>query len=219
VQSVQGVSSGTAVGVSTSSLPLPTGAATSELQTSGNSTLTTINTTLGSPIQNSGSSVTFNGATNVTMNDCSGTIVTGGTSQVAISAQTMLHGYIIKNIDSTTGPPGGAGEFLYVSPTETAAAARQTSGPLLPQGTPGLPGSPETIYSTGAADNMLNKHTSYSPTQRLPVSPAKPKGKWPNADTRSYSTMGRSAKATQPMGTRNNNMTEHVVRLRDCDEQ
>lgn len=37
------------------SLPLPTGAATSALQTTGNSTLSTINSTLGSPFQASGS--------------------------------------------------------------------------------------------------------------------------------------------------------------------
>lgn len=41
--------------VSAASLPLPTGAATSALQTTGNSSLTTINTTLGSPFQAGGS--------------------------------------------------------------------------------------------------------------------------------------------------------------------
>lgn len=39
---------------------LPTGASTSALQTTGNTALTTINTTLGSPMQNSGGSVTAN---------------------------------------------------------------------------------------------------------------------------------------------------------------
>ena len=39
---------------------LPTGAATSALQTTGNTALTTINTTLGTPMQNSGGSVTAN---------------------------------------------------------------------------------------------------------------------------------------------------------------
>ena len=41
--------------VSAVALPLPTGAATSALQTAGNSTLSTINTTLGSPFQAGGS--------------------------------------------------------------------------------------------------------------------------------------------------------------------
>ena len=40
--------------ISAASLPLPAGAATSALQTTGNSTLTTINTTLGSPFQAGG---------------------------------------------------------------------------------------------------------------------------------------------------------------------
>lgn len=41
--------------ISAVALPLPTGAATSALQTTGNSTLSTINTTLGSPFQAGGS--------------------------------------------------------------------------------------------------------------------------------------------------------------------
>lgn len=46
-------------------LPLPTGAATSALQTTGNTSLTTINTTLGTPMQASGGSVTANAGTNL----------------------------------------------------------------------------------------------------------------------------------------------------------
>ena len=44
----------------TGTITLPTGAATAALQTTGNTALTTINTTLGSPMQNSGGSVTAN---------------------------------------------------------------------------------------------------------------------------------------------------------------
>lgn len=44
---------------------LPTGAATSALQTTGNTSLTTINTTLGTPMQASGGSVTANAGTNL----------------------------------------------------------------------------------------------------------------------------------------------------------
>jgi len=44
---------------------LPTGAATSALQTTGNTTLTTINTTLGTPMQQTGGSVTANAGTNL----------------------------------------------------------------------------------------------------------------------------------------------------------
>jgi len=44
----------------TGTVPLPTGAATSALQTTGNTALTTINTTLGTPMQQTGGSVTAN---------------------------------------------------------------------------------------------------------------------------------------------------------------
>ena len=63
---IQGVTSGTPVPISGSltnisgTISLPTGAATSALQTTGNTALTTINTTLGTPMQNSGGSVTAN---------------------------------------------------------------------------------------------------------------------------------------------------------------
>jgi hypothetical protein len=46
-------------------ISLPTGAATSALQTTGNTALNTINTTLNSPMQNSGGSVTANAGTNL----------------------------------------------------------------------------------------------------------------------------------------------------------
>lgn len=190
---------------------LPTGASTSALQTTGNTALTTINTTLGAPMQNSGGSVTANAgtnlntsllalesggnlasikadtdnlnltqgsatsgqkgnlnlgavtsaaptysntqssplslttagalrtdssattqpvttATNVTPNDCSGTITAGGTAQVALAAQTTLHGLTIANIDSTTG----SGEALWISFTTSAAASGTGSFALPP---------------------------------------------------------------------------------------
>lgn len=46
-------------------ISLPTGAATSALQTTGNTALTTINTTLGTPMQMTGGSVTANAGTNL----------------------------------------------------------------------------------------------------------------------------------------------------------
>lgn len=51
--------------VSAASLPLPAGASTSALQITGNTALTTINTTLGSPMQNSGGTVTANAGTGI----------------------------------------------------------------------------------------------------------------------------------------------------------
>lgn len=49
----------------TGTVSLPTGAATSALQTTGNTALTTINTTLGTPMQASGGSLTANAGTNL----------------------------------------------------------------------------------------------------------------------------------------------------------
>jgi hypothetical protein len=67
-------------------------------------------------------SVTANGAANVTATDCSGTITSGGTAQNAFTAQTTLHGFTVANIDTT--------EPLWISFTTTAAAAGAGSYPL-----------------------------------------------------------------------------------------
>jgi len=64
---------------------------------------------------------------NVTPTDCSGTISTGGTAQVAIAAQTTLHGFFIGNIDSAHND-----EVLWTSFTTTAAAQTAGSYPLAP---------------------------------------------------------------------------------------
>jgi hypothetical protein len=72
--------------------------------------------------------VSAHGAVNVTMNDCSGTIGTGGTAQNAISAQTTLHGFTIANVDSSAG----SGENLWISFTGTATASTNGSYPLIP---------------------------------------------------------------------------------------
>lgn len=63
---------------------------------------------------------------NLTPTDCSGTIVTGGTAQTLIAANSNLHGFVVANIDATTG----SGEPLWFSFTGTAAAATAGSYPL-----------------------------------------------------------------------------------------
>lgn len=99
VITVQGIASMTALAVSAASLPLPTGAATSALQTTGNSALTTINTTLGTPMQNSGGSVTANAGTNLNTsalatsanqptNASAGSTTSGQTGNIAMGAVT-----------------------------------------------------------------------------------------------------------------------------------
>ena len=67
-------------------------------------------------------SVTANGAANVTATDCSGTVTSGGTAQNAFTAQTTLHGFTIVNIDTT--------EPLWISFTTTAVASGSGSYPL-----------------------------------------------------------------------------------------
>lgn len=68
------------------------------------------------------------GSPNVTLHDCSGTIASAGTAQNAITAQTTLHGFILKNIDASSG----SGEPLWFSMTTTAAASGTASYPLAP---------------------------------------------------------------------------------------
>ena len=92
--------------------PLPTGAATSALQTTGNSTLTTINTTLGTPLQNSGGSVTAN----------LGTLNGAATSALQTTGNTAL-----TTINTTLGSPYQAGGALPL-PTGAATSALQSTG-------------------------------------------------------------------------------------------
>ena len=66
------------------------------------------------------------GQVNVTPNDCSGTITSGGTAQNAIAANAGLHGFTIANIDTSAG----SGEPLWISFTTTAAASTAASYPL-----------------------------------------------------------------------------------------
>ncbi len=64
------------------------------------------------------------GAVNVTLSDCSGTITTGGAAQNAFAANAGRHGFTIANIDTT--------EVLWVSFTTTAVASGTGSYPLGP---------------------------------------------------------------------------------------
>lgn len=71
---------------------LPTGAATSALQTTGNTALTTINTTLGTPMQATGGSVTANAGTNL------------NTSTLATSANQPTNAAQGSTTSGQTGP-------------------------------------------------------------------------------------------------------------------
>jgi hypothetical protein len=66
------------------------------------------------------------GAVNQTPTACSGTITAGGTAQNIIAANAAIHGFIVANIDPTTG----SGEPLWISFTTTAAASGTDSYPM-----------------------------------------------------------------------------------------
>lgn len=120
---------------------LPAGASTSALQTSGNTSLTTIATettatagstattatNTGTTATNTGITATNTAAVNRTPTACDSTITAGGTAQTAITAQTTLHGFTITNND----PTHGSGEPLWISFTATAVQSAGTgSNPL-----------------------------------------------------------------------------------------
>src|SRR5258706_2177981 len=65
---------------------------------------------------------TTQGAVNITLTDCSGTIAAGGAAQNAFTAASTRHGFTIANIDTT--------EVLWMSFTTTAAASGTGSYPL-----------------------------------------------------------------------------------------
>jgi len=62
------------------------------------------------------------GAVNITLTDCSGTITSGGTAQNAFTAAATRHGFTIANIDTS--------EVLWISFTTTAAASGTGSYPI-----------------------------------------------------------------------------------------
>ena len=175
---IQGMTGGVAVPVSAASLPLPSGAATAANQanTQGSPTGGTAasnsdlvggiyHTSLptltngqqaglqldssGRAIVNCGSGCSAGAVANMTPTDCSGSIATGGTAQNAFTAQTTLHGFIIKNIDASTG----GGEPLWISFTRTAAANTAGSYPLGPPATSSFAGGESFATPPGLGTN------------------------------------------------------------------
>ena len=132
----------------TGTVSLPTGAATSALQTTGNSTLTTINTTLGSPFQAGGSigNTTFASTQSGTwnINNISGTISlpTGAATNSELvtinstlgSPMQQTGGTVTANAGSGTFTVDASGHTVPISavslplPTGAATSALQTTG-------------------------------------------------------------------------------------------
>jgi hypothetical protein len=117
-------------------ISLPTGAATAALQTTGNTALGTINTTLGTPMQATGGSVTANAGTNLNTSllalESGGNIASLVTQIGAVTASPTQYtiGDRLKTINTTIGTPmqasGGsvtanAGTNLNTSLLGTAA--------------------------------------------------------------------------------------------------
>lgn len=128
-QGVQGVTGGVALPVSASALPLPTGAATSALQTTGNTTLSTINTTLGSPFQ-AGASIgnTTFAATQATAGNLNATVVGTGTFSTQLTGATNN----INNIAGTISLPTGASTSALQTTGNTSLStiATNTTPPI-----------------------------------------------------------------------------------------
>ena len=107
--------------ISAAALPLPTNAATSALQTTGNTTLATINTTLGTPFQAGGSigNASF-AATQATAANLNATVV--GTGTFAVQAASTLVAETTKVI-GTVRNLGNAGAITdFVGQAATAPA-------------------------------------------------------------------------------------------------
>jgi hypothetical protein len=118
------------------SLPLPAGASTSALQTTGNTALTTINTTLGTPFQAGGSigNTAFIATAPIGITPTDRTIASAsGASQTLAAANAARHALTIQNIGNANcgvNPTGG-----------TAAIGSAGTLTLVPNGayTPRIP--------------------------------------------------------------------------------
>lgn len=143
----------------TGTVPLPTGASTSALQT-------TINTTLGAPMQNSGGTVTVTQATatnlNMTCGNCSGSGVsaadnaafTGGTTQQALSGGVASASPTAASV--TTGHQGAVGMSLareqWIDTGTSSNLYAAVSGPIPAQTSHGVNiGGIEGLAAAGSA--------------------------------------------------------------------
>lgn len=96
---------------------LPTGAATSALQTTGNTTLTTINTTLGSPFQ-AGGALAANQSVNLSQVNGHTTVEAGANGVLAVGGQTATNVAI-------TEDPLNLGAQAVTSENSAATTARK----------------------------------------------------------------------------------------------
>ncbi len=119
------IASDDTVAISASSLPLPTGAATSALQTSGNSSLTTIATNTGTIATNTTGVATA--ANQVTGNSSLSTIATNTTGVSTAANQVTGNSSLATIATNTTGVATAANQATEISSLSTIAT-NQTSG-------------------------------------------------------------------------------------------
>ena len=199
--------------VSAASLPLPTGAATSALQT-------TINTTLGSPMQNSGGSVTANAGTNLntsllatdahltSFTSANHTDITAlGTSALATDAHLTRQQGVIGAATAPTYMSLGGGVYNSTPPTltngQSAALQVNSSGALLVSG--GAGGTSSSFSSafpstgTAAGAEYLSSPPSLTSGQMVPLqvtSAGSLHATVDNANTNGQTTMSGSSPVT-----------------------
>ena len=145
--------------VSASTLPLPTGAATSALQSTGNTALTTINTTLGSPIQTTGGTVglvtgtasigsisnTGFTASQATAANLNATVVGTGTLSVQNTAAVVGGNSVAIKVDGSavTQPVSG-------TVTATQATAANLNATIVGTGTLSVQNTAATVAGTNS---------------------------------------------------------------------
>jgi len=175
--------SGVTQPISAASLPLPTGASTSALQTTGNTALTTINTTLGSPFQ------------------------AGGSIGNTTFASTQSGTWNINNISGTISLPTGAATSALQTTGNTSLSSIDSKIPSLGQKTMAN-SSPVVIASDQSAIQIVGNVATGSAVSGNPVQVAGSDG----TNVREVSlnlkgTQGAYAVATQDLKDAGRNLT------------
>ena len=144
--------SGGALSVSAASLPLPTGAATSALQTTANTDLATINTTLGTPMQASGGTVGLSGT--LPAYAATPTFNLGTLNGAATAAG-------VATVNTTLGTPmQNSGGTVGISGTLPSFTSQQTVTTTPKVGTLAV-GSPALITTGGTAVSVTVANGCY----------------------------------------------------------
>ena len=144
-------------------ISLPTGAATATLQTTGNTALTTINTTLGTPMQASGGTVTVTQATAANLKGqmsvvsggiASGAVASGAYASGAFAAGSGVDGWdVTEGTKADTAWTSGSGSVISLLKTIAGAGASSSitgwAGTTIGTGTIQAFGATEATIGSG----------------------------------------------------------------------